>query len=241
MYREIKKKKLILENRKPYQSEISAYIRELNMVDWIYSSMHLDGSGISREETAKIANGGLIVTATVDDHKMISNYKKMIQLVYSMQEMLDNFNEISLQKMYLALTDGTKAEFSYRTNNPVLYTLHYNPPHFFAIEEQLDLFFDWLSEEDPEGNPIQKAVISHNKLVEIYPFSKYNEAIARALLNYQLIQNGYPPILLAMSEQEYNKALAEFLKSENSQPLYEVVERCVFNKLDVLLQLTNPA
>ncbi len=239
MYREIKKKQLILENRKPYPQEISAHIREVNLMDWIYSSMHLDGTSLSKEETLTILRGGLVVGATMEDHRLVSAYKAVIQLSHSMHEMMDHPDEIGLKKLYLALTDLPAVQFTYRRTNPILYTLHYNPPHFNAVEEQMELFFDWLVLDDPDSNPIRKAVESHNKLVEIYPFPDHNEAMARILLNHQLVQSGYPPIAIAMSEQEYNQALAEYLRTGRSQALYDVVERSLYNKLEVLLQLTN--
>ncbi|MEG1583908.1 MAG: hypothetical protein RR361_02500, partial [Anaerovorax sp.] len=60
MFREIKKKIIILENRKPYTREILAYMEEFNMVDWIHSSLKLDGSSLSREAVSKILKGELI-------------------------------------------------------------------------------------------------------------------------------------------------------------------------------------
>jgi len=57
-------------------------------------------------------------------------------------------------------------------------------------------------------------------------------------MQYELIRNGFPPVLLLMSEQEYNLAVIHYLKTENAVALYEALLRGVFNKLEVFMQLT---
>ena len=102
----------------------------------------------------------------------------------------------------------------------------------------MDILLQWLSTADCDHNPILKAAYLHNKLIEIYPFETNSESIARMALYYELIRNGYPPVPLNISEQEYYMALEAYLKKENIQPIYEALERSVYNKLDVMLQLT---
>ena len=76
MYREIKKKKLILENRKPYRKEVSQFLDELNRVDWIYSSMRLDGNNLSRNSVERILKGEFLIDVSVKDH----SYKAIIRM-----------------------------------------------------------------------------------------------------------------------------------------------------------------
>jgi hypothetical protein len=75
-------------------------------------------------------------------------------------------------------------------------------------------------------------------LVEIYPYETCSEAVARMAMYYELIRNGYPPVLLNLSEQEYYAAIRSYLKKEEIQPLYEPLERGVYNKLEIMMQLT---
>lgn len=236
MYREIKKKKLILDNRKPYRKEVSQFLDELNRLDWIYSSMRLDGSNLSRASVERILKGEFLIDVSVKDHSTISNYKNVIDQIYDMVEMDFYLNEKYLFKLYQTLTNETESE--YRKFNPVLRMISYNPPHFYEIEEQMELLFNWLHSGASETNPIEKAAYLHNKLIEIYPYKTDSEAMARIAAQYHLIRNGLPPILWNISEQEYYDAIHLYLKNENTQPIYDVLERGVFNKLEIMMQLT---
>ncbi|MGI6734533.1 MAG: Fic family protein [Anaerovoracaceae bacterium] len=236
MYREIKKKKLILDNRKPYRKEVSQFLDELNRLDWIYSSMRLDGSNLSRASVERILKGEFLIDVSVKDHSTISNYKNVIDQIYDMVEMDFYLNEKYLFKLYQTLTNETESE--YRKFNPVLRMISYNPPHFYEIEEQMELLFNWLHSGASETNPIEKAAYLHNKLIEIYPYKTDSEAMARIAAQYHLIRNGLPPILWNISEQEYYDAIHLYLKNENIQPIYDVLERGVFNKLEIMMQLT---
>ena len=80
MFREIKKKKLILDNRKPYARETAEYIDEINLIDWIYTSLKLDGSSIGKTGVQKIVKGEFLVDVSISDHSAIGNYQEAIRL-----------------------------------------------------------------------------------------------------------------------------------------------------------------
>ena len=236
MYREIKKKRLILENRKPFKPEVTAYIREFNTLDWISSSMRLDGMTISKENILKIIRGDFVTDCSIDEHLQVRNYCDVIKLSEDMTGMGIELTVTYLFKLYQALA---KPEIlSYRRSNPVLREIDYIPPHFNDIDEQMEILIQWLKAEDPEANPIMKAAQLHNKMIEIYPFEEHSRSMARVAMQYELVRNGFPPILLQMSEQEDNIAIMHYLKTEDATPLYDTLLRGVFNTLEVLLQLT---
>ncbi|MEG2198661.1 MAG: Fic family protein [Anaerovorax sp.] len=237
MFREIKKKIIILENRKPYTREILAYMEEFNMVDWIHSSLKLDGSSLSREAVSKILKGELIIDATLDEHMMVERFKQAIRLANNMSDMGTDLNIKCLFQFYEALAAPDYAQ--YRRSNPVLRTFNYNPPHPYDIEEQMELVIDWYNKDRCDENPILKAVILHNKIIEVYPFEILSETVARMAMNYTLIRNGYPSVGIQMKETDYNNAIAAYIKNEEIQPLYSAIERSIYNKLEVMLQITG--
>ena len=44
--------------------------------------------------------------------------------------------------------------------------------------------------------------------------------------------------VISMSEQEYNICIMEYLKTGDIRPFYRAMERAVYNKLEVILQIT---
>lgn len=236
MYREIKKKKIILEYRKPFTKEVSSLLFELDRADWIYSSIRLDGNNLSRQQIERILKGDFVIDVSVSHHAALGNYQETIRMLYDMAEMDVYLSEKILMKIYESLFKPSFPDF--RKSNPILRMLSYNPPHFKEIEEQMELLFDWFYKDNYTLNPIEKAAFMHNKLIEIYPFEPGSEAIARVAAQYILLLEGFPVILWNISEQEYYDAIRLYLKNEDITPIYDVLERGVYNKLLIMLQLT---
>ena len=61
-------------------------------------------------------------------------------------------------------------------------------------------------------NGLEAAVFVHNELIRIYPFDRYNELIARAAMEYELLYCGLDLYPLTLSESEYNSALADYVR-----------------------------
>lgn len=236
MYREIKKKRLILDNRRPYRKEVEKFIKEIHYIDWIYSSLKLNGSGLTKNEVEKILKGNFITEVSVQDHRNVINYKAAIDLCYYMIEMGYYLNEDFFLRLNKALTE--EHDSTYRKNNPVLRMISYNPPHFKEIGQQMEIMFDWLHSSEIQNNPLEKAAVLHNRIIEIYPFPYTSESMARIAAQYHLISNGLPPIYWEIGEQEYYEAVLKYLRNEDIQPIYDVIQRGVFNKLEVMMQLT---
>ena len=99
--------------------------------------------------------------------------------------------------------------------------------------------FETAELENEPSNFILRAAYLHNRFASIYPFDENSEEMARLVMYYYLITKGYPPFSLNFSEQEYNDAIIEYLEKENIERFYSGIIRSVYNKLDVLLQLTS--
>jgi Fic family protein len=236
MYREIKTKQTILDNRKPYSSETNAYIQEMNLLDWIQSSMRLDGSTLGRAEIRMILNGEYIRDASLTDHVLVERYKELIKSANDMLAMSYTLNKEMILGFHQKLMgDGASR---YRTMNPVLVSLNHNPPHPSEIQEQMELLMNWFYSDDMEKTPLMKAVCLHLRLIEIYPFDKYSEAIARSSMYYYLMEKGLCPFEIKMTDQEYNIAVIQYLQREDIEPFYMEAEKSLLNKMEVLVQLT---
>jgi fido (protein-threonine AMPylation protein) len=77
------------------------------------------------------------------------------------------------------------------------------------------------------GHPVAHAAIHHAWFERIHPFVDGNGRVGRLVLNFLLIQQGYPPaVILATNRPKYLQAL-EIADGGNPNPLTEVVARAV--------------
>jgi Fic family protein len=71
-------------------------------------------------------------------------------------------------------------------------------------------------------NPFVLAIIFHHNFEKIHPFADGNGRTGRLLMNYILIKNNYPPIIITKKNREiYLDALESADKSENYSKLLQ--------------------
>lgn len=242
MFREIKDKMKQLDERKPFEQEIVEEIGVLNATDWAYSCLSVSGSRITKETVSKVVNGQFVIEATIEEHALIQRHEDTLKEAARLLEMDNDLTEkVFLRLCSKFLPDG---EREYRRGNPVIMTFGFNPVFSRDIKEEIGELFKWLYSDDvsPEinKNEILKAAYLHNRFIEIYPFEEYTEEMACIILYYYLMQKGYPPFTIRFSQQEYYNAVSAYLKKNDIAPFYNCLERSIYNKIEVLLQITSP-
>lgn len=236
--REIKKKMVILNNRVPFQAEVKTYLKELELMDWIYMHLRLSGSGLSKENIDTIIHGGYVLDAKIEEHLLIDRLKELRSYLYRLTDMEADLSFTMIGDMHRIITGGN-GETHFRKSHPVLLEYKYNPVMPSEIPSAMGELLAFAKKEDEFPDYILKAVKVHNKLIEIYPFKEGNEYLARAAMYYILIRKGYPLAAIQMSEQEYNDSVIAYLKKGDCGTLYKALMRAVYNRLELMIQLTS--
>lgn len=237
MIREINKKKYLLQLRKPYASSIEKYLRELWLSEWIFSSNKLNGSNMNLNETMKILKGDCILERTIEDHMDIKCHEEVIQYI---EKMVDNGDALFAKEIEVINTLLSSDDMPvYRNNNPVLQNIKYVPVHFKEVPNKMEKLFKWYYSEAQEMNPVLRGVLLHNKLIEIYPFAQNTEKTARALINYELLKGGLPPVEFKMQPKTYVNMIKDYVSKQDTTDFYELILGAVDARMDLFLRLTS--
>jgi fido (protein-threonine AMPylation protein) len=103
-----------------------------------------------------------------------------------------------------------------------------------AIPADLDT---WSTSTGKRGgtHPVVHAAVHHAWFERIHPFTDGNGRVGRLILNFMLIQEGYPPaVILASQRPRYLQALRT-ADTGNPNPLAEVIARAVSGTLSRFL------
>lgn len=244
MYGEIQRKLTRLESRKPWEQQRCDFLRQTDRTDWVFSCLRLSGSALSRESVQKILRGELVTDVALSDHLKLHSYVDAMKGLEDMKEMrYDILCRSGIQALYQAVFGE---EPRYRRRDPVLPQWDYLPPHFTELEEEMTALYNeaerWQDgaplSDGRRSNPLLQACVVHMRLLEVYPFGEQTEDLARFAMLYIMLCAGLPVTAIAMSEQEYNVCIMNFLRSGDILPFYRVMERSVYNKVEVMLQIT---
>ena len=244
MYGEIQRKLNVLESRKPYNAHAEAFLQESDRVDWIFSCLRLSGSILTKESIQKILRGELVTDVALNDHLKLHSYVEAMKRLSGMKEMhYDLLSHSGIRALYQAVYDQDP---EYRRRDPVLHQWDYLPPHFTELDEQMMLLYSQVEEwhdgallsDGTRSNPLYQACYLHMRLLEVYPFGEETSDLAHFAMLYNMMCAGLPVAVISMSEQEYNHCVMDFLRTGDIRPFYRSMERAVYNKLEVILQIT---
>ena len=240
MLREIREKMQCLEERKPFRGEILQEIQGVHAIDWVYSCLHLGGSSVTKDMVGRIIGGQFVVEATVEDHRLVERLEDTMKEAVSLLEMDYDLDERVLERLSQKFYSDDRT--GWRRGNPLNLEYNFTPVYSKDIPEEIRELFRWLysDEVSPEiaGNSLLRASLLHTRFLEISPYDDYCEEMACIIMHYYLMQKGYPPFVLRFSREEYRQAVTAYLKKNDINLFYSCLERSLYNKLEVMMQIT---
>lgn len=194
-------------------------------LEWNYNSSHIEGNTLTYSETELL----IIFDRTTGEHEM-REYEEMkahdvaVRLVYDYaaeneRELNETFikqlNEVLLVRPFWKLAITADGQQTRRLIDIGIYKKHPNSVrlpngeifHYASPEETPAMMNDLMQNyrgriHNHEFHPVQTAALLHYEFVRIHPFDDGNGRIARLLMNYVLIKNGYPPVVIKSSEKK---------------------------------------
>lgn len=235
MYREIRKKMVILSNRAPFTKEVASLVRYMQKRDWVYLNMKLEGSSITQIELEKILKTDSMVNIPIEDFLLI---RRLEDLFGAMFKWAKQGLEISSEMIDAMYNICTQQEPEYRRSTPTIMHWSFTPAIHSQIPEKIKEFIKHTKKSS--FDPMEKAVDLHNEFLQICPYDKFNEVIARAIMYYYLLHSNLPLADLHIKEEEYNSILFEELnKGWEKSGLYDYLAKGTLLTLQVIDNLTK--
>ena len=167
LYREIRKNRILLEQRKPWKEETVRQLLEWETGNFIYSCMYLDGKNLSREAVQAIVSGELVRKASFADYataqgleaaadylrKLAADIETPFERVLVSKTAFDKLpTEAELCLLWCFLEGKSEAEARavwdakshYRKLSPVVHALSHVPCHFSEIPAKMAELYAWL-------------------------------------------------------------------------------------------------
>lgn len=234
MYQQLLKQKIDLSLRRPFKNETNLKIKRLNELDYIYGGLALDGTDLTRQEAEGMMEGVIPKTASLKECVYIKNYMNVLELIRNSLALKNSLDKRLLLKLHSTLT-GSSAGF--RKSTPTVVDFKHVPPHHSEVEERINKLFQAAYKTG--ANEIRSAARIHCGIMEIYPFERYSEAMARMAMNYYLEERGFYPVALGYNRREYIKTVTECLKDKDITIFFWGLERAEFNKQELIWQIVE--
>lgn len=237
-------KKTLLDDKRPFTPEQLARIKRVFDVDLTYNSNAIEGSTMTFNETKLVLNEGLTIGGKkLNEHLEVINHKYAIDFI----EELSIVKTISLRDIkdiHALVLRGIDDKYAGKFRDTLVgvrlssgQIKNFTAP--LLIDDAMNDFIAQLATD--KNHPIIKAALAHYKFVTIHPFIDGNGRTARLLMNLILLQHGYPPAIIRITNRaSYILAIENAQQNNQLDDFYQVVIESVDDSIEsYLLMLTQ--
>ncbi|MBQ8902160.1 MAG: Fic family protein [Bacilli bacterium] len=208
-FNEVDKLKKELDNRRPISKDTLSSLKDTINLEWTYNSNGIEGNTLTLRETQIVLEGITIGGKSIKEHLEVINHEKAILFLDDLVKDKDPITEWNIKNIHgliLKEIDNDNAG-KYRNENVVIKGATHIPPDYVKIPELMErLILNYKSWSN--YHPIIKSALLHGELVKIHPFIDGNGRTSRLLMNLDLMNSGYNPVIIKKEDRlEYYEAL----------------------------------
>jgi len=200
-----------LDSKRPISKETLKSLKESINLEWTYNSNGIEGNTLTLRETQVVLEGITVGGKTLTEHLEAINHEKAIVYLDDLvkdKQPITEWNIKNIHQLILKEIDNENAG-RYRKENVTIKGAVHIPPDFVKIPELMEkLVLNY--ETWNKYHPIIKAALLHGELVKIHPFIDGNGRTSRLVMNLDLMNHGYNPVII---------------KKENRLEYYEVLDK----------------
>lgn len=236
---EVDKLKQKLDSKRPIPKETLKSLKESINLEWTYNSNGIEGNTLTLRETQVVLEGITVGGKTIKEHLEAINHEKAI--IYLDELVKDNnpiteWNIKNIHQLILKEIDNENAG-RYRRENVTIKSATHIPPDYIKIPELMEkLILNY--EKWNKYHPIIQAALLHGELVKIHPFIDGNGRTSRLIMNLDLMNNGYNPVIIKKEDRlEYYDALDKAHTTGNYTDFVKLINKLEIEMLNKYLGL----
>lgn len=194
----IDREKGLIDSNRPFSDHMNRQLKEKLVVEWTYNSNAIEGNTLTLSETRVVLENGITVKGKpLKDHLEAINHKEAIEYIEEIVDKETPLTEYIIKSIHYLILKGidSKNAGKYREENVFISGAKHIPPTYIDVplkmQQLIENYKSWS-----QMHPVVRACFLHGEFVKIHPFIDGNGRTARLLLNFELIKNGYPAVVI---------------------------------------------
>lgn len=194
---------------------IKEHLKEFSVL-FTHDSQKIEGSTLTKKETNDLLRFSLTPSSKPEHDMMEAKTHHAVYL--KMIKVMPKLTEKIILTWHNEMFEKTKPEFAGKLRKTAVFVTNSESkfPHWKFVPQFFKQFLKQYPELKKTNNPVQLAGMIHFRFVSIHPFGDGNGRISRMIMNYILVDNGFPPLNIKYSDREsYYKSLEKGQIEEN--------------------------
>ena len=228
-----------LDSKRPLPKETLKSLRESINLEWTYNSNGIEGNTLTLRETQVVLEGITIGGKSIKEHLEAINHEHAILYLDDLVKDKNPINEWNIKSIHQLILKGIDNDNAgqYRKENVTIKGAVHVPPDYLQLPELMEkLIINYNTWN--KYHPIIKASLLHGELVKIHPFVDGNGRTSRLLMNLDLMNSGYLPVIIKKeSRLKYYEALDKAHTTGNYTDFVKLVTELEIEMLKKYLEL----
>jgi len=238
-FNEVDQLKSELDSKRPIPKETLRSLEESINLEWTYNSNGIEGNTLTLRETQVVLEGITVGGKSIKEHLEAINHEKAILYLSDLVKESNPITEWNIKSIHQLILKDIDDENAgrYRRENVTIKGATHIPPDYLKVPELMETLV--LSYEHwNEFHPIIQAALLHGELVKIHPFVDGNGRTSRLLMNLDLMNHGYNPVIIKKEDRlEYYEALDKAHTTGNYTDFVKLIIKLEIEMLKKYLKL----
>ena len=176
-----------------------------------YHSNRIEGvnTTLTLDDTREIINSTYEVKNIIDSNKQREvketiNHQNAFKYIFDVIDKNEDIITIIKQLHQIVGRDIIEGAGSYKKKANYLVNSNGDEINFtlpINVDKQMQKLKENYENEWKDLTAFERAVLLHMAIINIHPFKDGNGRVARLVMNYELIKNNYPPVLINESQK----------------------------------------
>ncbi|MCK9217477.1 MAG: Fic family protein [Firmicutes bacterium] len=231
-----------IDNHRPFSKQLVESLQEKLLVEWTYNSNAIEGNTLTISETKVVLEGFTIGGKTMVEHLETVNHRDAILYIEDLASNKESISEWNIRNIHSLILKEIDKENAgkYRTENVLISGANHIPPKHYEIGDLMQELIEEYNNNWKDYHPILRATLLHGEFVKIHPFIDGNGRTARLLLNFELMKNGYTPIIIKNDARaKYYEVLDQAHTTMNYEPFIKLVAELVIESEQLWLSVLD--
>lgn len=240
-FERIEELKAELDTRRPLTQGELERLNEEFMIEFTYNSNAIEGNTLTLQETAMVLEGITIDQKPLKDHLEAVGHKDAFLYVQDIVSNKMPLSEFVIKNIHsLVLMNKPEDKGVYRRVPVRIMGAFTEPVQPYMIEPKITELLAENEKRKATMNIIERVARFHLEFESIHPFIDGNGRTGRLLINFELMQNGYPPINVKFTDRKrYYDAFDSFSRNQNATPMTNLIAEYVTERLEQYLRVID--
>ena len=164
------------------------------IIEFAFNTTSIEGNTIKLEEARELLEENL--TPKNKTLREIYDLQNTERVIFKLLESKEELSHEQIIEVHKGLMQDIDARIGYRTRDVRVIRSNFEATPAPYVKTDMDILLKWYRENKSKLHPFVLASIFHHKFEKIHPFFDGNGRTGRMILNYILMLNNYPLIIV---------------------------------------------